>query len=146
MIGKTISHYKILEKLKMTATFCFLPLIVWGCSSSQVLKLYQGPEKPKVELAILTGSKDVEVINIYDSDYNELTQGDPYLEFWRRECHLLPGKYNIEARYHRNDGIRISLTRNQIVTLEAEAGRVYELIPYKGDNQFTVKILLREIE
>ena len=146
MIGKTISHYKILEKLKMTATFCFLPLIVWGCSSSQVLKLYQGPEKPKAELAILTGSKDVEVINIYDSDYNELTQVDPYVDFWLRECHLLPGKYNIEARYNKNDGIRISLTRNQIVTLEAEAGKVYELVAHKGDDQFTVAILVRATE
>ena len=134
------------KKQKMTVTFCFLLLIGWSCSTGNILKLYQGPEMPKAELAILTGSKDVEVITIYDSDYNELAQGDPYLEFWRRECHLLPGKYNIEARYHRNDGIRISLTRNQIVTLEAEAGRVYELIPYKGDNQFNVKILLREIE
>ena len=134
------------KKLKMTVTCCFLSLIGWGCSSGNALKLYRGPEKPKAELAILTGSKDVEVITIYDSDYNELAQGDPYLEFWRLECHLLPGKYNIEARYHRNDGIRISLTRNQIVTLEAKAGRVYELIAYKGDSQFTAKILLREIE
>ena len=84
------------KKLEMTATFCLLPLIVWGCSSSQVLKLYQGPEKPKAELAILTGSKDVEVINIYDSNYNELTQVDPYVDSWRRECHLYQGSIRLK--------------------------------------------------
>ncbi len=47
---------------------------------------------------------------------------------------FIPGKYKIEARYNKNDGIRISLTKNQIVTLEAEAGKVYELVAYKGDN------------
>lgn len=76
--------------------FSLVCVLFAGCSSSPVVKLYEGPERPAAELLTLRVPVELEILTVND---RRVEGAGTMFAFGHRDLQLSPGKYRVVAYY-----------------------------------------------
>ena len=107
----------------------FLSCALAACSTSPVVKLYEGDDKPATQILTVRVPMELEIISIND---RRIEGASTMFAYGHRDLQLLPGQYRIVAFY--KSIYQINADEHEVIksdpalfTLSGAAGDVYEL-------------------
>lgn len=119
----------MLKKFLAAITLGSMMVLIGACSRSPVVKLYEGPQKPESDLAIVRVPVELEVLSI---NGRRVEGVNSLFSVGYKDLHLEPGKYHILAFY--KDLWDIDADTHDVIKsdpalfpLQAEAGHHYRL-------------------
>lgn len=117
--------------MRALTLFCIVLLgsALGACSTSPVVKLYEGNDKPAAQLLTVRVPMELEIISIND---RRIEGASTMFAYGHRDLQLLPGQYRIVAFY--KSIYQINADEHEVIksdpalfTLSGAAGDMYEL-------------------
>ena len=114
---------------KIGLTFVALSVLLSACTTNRVVKLYEGPERPVTDIAVLTMPVQLDIVTINDRQVQGV---NAMFSMTDKELHVEPGRYRIAAQYRdvwdKSASTHEVVRSNPVIfTVEAEAGQHYRL-------------------